>query len=329
VTPEEYLKRLHKDGVPSISCFIGEEKFWFDECLQEISAQLFSSDEEDFGRTVRSVQGLSPEECLAEMATPPFFGSARLLVFLDLHKTSAPLEEAVLKGLERLAEGTYLVLYGQKIDKRRALGKTLSGKHAYVDCAVLKPYQAQEWVCQEARRQGVRLDQKMAHLLVERRGTAPGLLRGELIKASLFQGKEATITWNEWQDLIGSATETNIFGLLDGVAQGKTGQALSHLRQLVRMGEPEPLILFMLGKHIRQLVWAVIIREAGGNPGVLQKELGCHPYVAEKTWEQAKSFKLAWLTQAVERLLQAETRIKTGQGDVRWELEMAVVDLTA
>lgn len=327
MTPQEFLTKAKKGDLPLIIGFIGEERFWFDESLHVMENQLFPGAEADFGRMVRSAHGLQPEEILAELAAPPFFGPARLVVVTDLEKANSALEEALLKGLDRLAEGSHLVLQGEKLDRRRAFAKRLQEVGVLVECAPLKPQQAQDWVIQEAKRQGLAIEVMIARLLVERRGTQPGILREELRKAALFSdgGK---VSRQQWEDLIGASSETNIFGLLDSVAVGRTVQALNHLGQLIRMGEPEMRILYMIGKQVRQLLWAVVIREQGGNAGVLQRELGCHPFVAEKTWEQAGKFDLGRLKNAVERILKAETLIKTGRGEPRWELEMAIVDLT-
>lgn len=327
MTPQDFMTRYKKSPLPKIVGFIGEERFWFEEGLRMMEDQLFQGADADFGRTLRTAPGCSPEEILSELAAPPFFGPARLVVITDLEKANAALEEAIVKGFERLAEGTILVLQGEKMDKRRALAKHLQEVGILVDCVPLKPQQAQEWVVMEAKRQGFWMEPMIARLLVERKGANPGILREELRKAALFSdgGK---ISREQWEDLIGASSETNIFGLLDSVALGRTLQALDYLQQLIRMGEPEMRVLYMVGKQIRQLLWAVVIREQGGNAGVLQKELGCHPYVAEKTWEQAGKFDLKRLSYAVERVLKAETNIKTGHGEPRWELEMAVIDLT-
>ena len=328
MTPQELLIRCRRAGVSNVLCFLGEEKFWFNECLLEIEKILFPEGGQDFGKVVFAAQGLEPAVILGELATPPFFGGARLLVIRGLEKATAAVDEALYKGLDRLAAGTYLVLEGDKLDGRRHLAKALEARQAVVDCAPMKPKQAQEWVVEEGRRQGVAILPQIARTLIERKGTSPGILREEVAKAAVYQGQGGHITAEEWDALIGGATETNIFGMLDGVARGETGRALTLLEQLIRMGEAEMRILYMIGNHLHQLVSALTLRQAGGDVRRLQQELVLHPYTAQKIWEQAKAFDLSYLAKAIERVLRAEYKIKTGQGDPRWELEMAVIDLT-
>lgn len=328
MTPQELIVRCRRGEMPNVLCFLGEEKFWFHECLAEIEKHLFPEGGQDFGKVVHTAQGKEPQEILADLATPPFFGGARLVVIQGLEKATAPVDEALSKGLDRLAAGTYLVLQGEKLDGRRHLAKALKTQKVVVECEPLKPKQAQDWVVQEGRRQRVEIEPQIAWMMVDRKGTSPGLLREEVAKAAVYQGTGGRITPKEWEDLIGGATETNIFGMLDAVARGEAGQALNFLEQLIRMGEPEPRILYMLGNQLHQLVWALAIRQSGGTARQLQQELKCHPYVADKTWEQSKAFEMSYLKKAIERVLQAEYRTKTGQGEVRWELGMAVLDLT-
>lgn len=328
MTPQEFANRITKGEIPTLVSFIGEELFWAEEGMRAVEKRLFAPGEETFGKVVRSAHGLEPQDMVVEMATSAFFGGNRLLILKDIEKVTAALEEGILKGLGQLADGTHMIIQGEKLDKRRSFGKALVEKFMMVECLPMKPYQAQEWAVQEGRRQGIALEPKIARLLVERKGVAPGLLRGELEKIALYMDGNPRISQEEWEALIGGSTETDIFGLLDGVAQGQTGRALTLLEQLLRMGEPEMRILYMIGKQLHQLVWAAQLQTCGGNAKMLQQELGCHPYVAEKTWDQAKSFSLPRLAQAVERIAQGEQNIKTGRREPKWELEMTVVDLT-
>lgn len=328
MTPEEFLSRTRKGELFTKVIFLGEELFWAEEGIREMTLKLFAPGEEAFGKVVHSAQNVEPPTLLAEMATPAFFGSGRLFVLKDVEKAAAPVEEAILKGLEQIPEGNYLVLQGEKIDKRRNFARTVLEKFTVVDCLPFKPLQAPEWAMGEARRLGIEMESKVARLLVERKGTMPGLLREELSKAALYLNGTARMTYEEWVTLIGGSTETDIFGLLDGIAQGQTGKALTRLEQLLKMGEPEMRILYMIGKQLHQLIWAAQLQRTGGTVKLLQQELGCHPYVAEKTWQQARAFDFPRLTEAIERVARGEQWIKTGRSEPKWELEMTVIDLT-
>lgn len=328
MTPQEFLTHTRKGELLSKTIFLGEEPFWSEEAVQEMARKLFTQGDEVFGKIVRSAQSADPQDLLAEIGTPAFFGGGRLIVVKDIEKASSGVEEAILKGIDQLPEGSYLVMQGEKLDKRRAFAKTLLEKCTVVDSPPFKPFQAQEWVMNEARRQGIELDARIARLLVERKGTMPGLLREELAKAALYLNGASKMSVEEWETLIGGSTETDIFGLLDGIALGQTCKALTQLEQLLRMGEPEMRILYMMGKQFHQLVWAAELQRTGGNAKMLQQELGCHPFVAEKTWDQAKAFNISRLIDAVERVARGEQYIKTGRTEPKWELEMTVVDLT-
>jgi DNA polymerase III delta subunit len=63
------------------------------------------------------------------------------------------------------------------------------------------------------------------------------------------------------------------------------------------------------------------------NPKMLANLLGINPYVAEKSFMQSGRFSLIELSKIMERLVNADCRMKTGEREPRLELELAVVDI--
>jgi DNA polymerase-3 subunit delta len=331
LTGTEYLKRLEKEGPPPISFFCGEEEYSIKTCLSALRRRLFPGDEAGFDQEDLEAGEVSVENLANLLRTPPFFSPARLVILRRIEELDAACDPLFLTALASPFPGVFLAVTAEKPDRRRKIFQELTKKAAVVEAQSLKAYEARKWVMEEAGRLGLRIPAEIAGLLVEYRGTALTALRNELEKAALYAGEERSgLTRDEWLVLLGEATETNLFAMLDRVTEGKTGEALRFLDRLLAGGEAEMRLFYMLSRQIRLLLLTVILQQRKGSPvesGELAKELACHLYTAEKLVTQVQKLSFARLRAAHRRLVEADLRIKTGQSWPRLELEMLLYDL--
>jgi DNA polymerase-3 subunit delta len=161
------------------------------------------------------------------------------------------------------------------------------------------------------------------------KGTSLFVLKNELVKVKTYCGEEQkAVSMAEWGALLGEASATNVFQMIDGVIAGKTGVALNLLHRLLKAGEPELKILALLGTEVRRLFIAWTLQTAGRGHE-LQKELGCHAYVAEKTRKKAAALTYQQLRRAHQRILTADYRLKTSGFPPSLELEGVILDLSS
>src|SRR5256885_993764 len=100
-----------------------------------------------------------------------------------------------------------------------------------------------------------------------------------LESTSLFRGR---VTPDAVSRQFKGRGQVNMFGFLDAAAGGQTGIALQGLRRLLEQGESAQGILFALARHFRSMM------EVGeAPPARAVKELGMHPFRAEKLVKQA------------------------------------------
>src|SRR5205085_2379564 len=116
--------------------------------------------------------------------------------------------------------------------------------------------------------------------------------------------------------------QVNMFGFLDAAAGGQTGIALQGLRRLLEQGESAQSVLFALARHFRSMM------EVGeGPPARVAKELGMHPFRAEKLVKQATGYSPPALARAYREIAAADHRTKAGEEAEELALERAVVDV--
>ncbi len=327
---QDFIFALEKEGLDSISLpvlFLGGEEYWINTGVAAIKQLLFSKQEEDFNLVTIEFKSMDETMLREGLSNPPFFDANRLVILRGLEEIKAAYESIILDSLQKTVPGVFVVITARQLDRRKKFIKEMMAMVATIECPSLKVYEAKSWVRQEAKKLGLNLSNQQVDLLLEMKGTSLMSLNNELVKLRIFMGEEkGPVSTGEWSSLLGEASETNIFEMIDGALEGSSGKAINLLERLLVAGEPELKILAMLGGEVRRLfmAWA-LLKEGRGE--FIQKELVCHPYVAEKLRNKAQRLTYQQLRQAHHRIIQADQRIKTGVGDYRLELEMTLLDL--
>ncbi len=321
------LEKKGKEAIPQRILFWGEEEYWFNRGISMIKALLFIKEEEEFNRVDLKLKSVEGENIIDWVGTPPFFGSNRLVILRGLEDLSSSQETSFLNSIQRAAEGVIIIITAKHLDRRRKFIKEIMELFTEIECSPLKSFEAKNWVAAEAKKKGINLSMEKIDYLIEMKGTSLMNLTNELGKIQTFIGqKKQTVSSREWESLVGEASETNIFQMMDGALDGKTGEAIILLNRLLAAGEPEIKILAMLGGQIRRLIMSWILIEEGRGRD-LQKELSCHPYMAKKLKVRAQGVTYQQLRLAHQRVLEADYKLKTGAGDPQIEIQMVLLDL--
>jgi DNA polymerase-3 subunit delta len=103
------------------------------------------------------------------------------------------------------------------------------------------------------------------------------------------------------------------------------------MKELEGLMEERELILlyFSLVGHFRALIQSRDLLDAGKSDADIAKELGVHPYRAQKLAGQARRFSFEALRQIYARLLEKDELIKTGELDPALAMETFVAELSA
>jgi DNA polymerase-3 subunit delta len=152
-----------------------------------------------------------------------------------------------------------------------------------------------------------------------------GLLDREIVKLITYADGRAVAL--DDVELLSASPEGTIFDLLDALGQDQRGKALTMLRQLFQRGDRSEAILPQIASALRRLIQARELLDQGVRGPTLASRMGVHPFVAEKTERQARSYRIEQLEAALRLLLRTDRAIKTGETDPELALELYVLDL--
>jgi DNA polymerase-3 subunit delta len=122
-------------------------------------------------------------------------------------------------------------------------------------------------------------------------------------------------------------SQQSVFDFVDALSNGN-GKSAQHL--LHRLLETEdPFSLWgMVIRQFRLLIQAREILDGRGNQNDVARVLGVHPFVAEKTAQQATRFSIESLENIYRKLLRIDEGVKTSKVTLDLAMDTLVVELT-
>ncbi len=158
-------------------------------------------------------------------------------------------------------------------------------------------------------------------------GNDTQIINNEILKLSNFCGQK-TIQEKDVENLVQASLNSNIFSIIDAVAEGRKKDALMLMHQHLEKGE-DPFYLFsMLIYQMRNMLKIADLKESFGYP---EREISrvsqMHPYVVRKTLNQIRNFSFAKLIKLYQKLSQLDVMMKTGKIGAELVLDKFIAEI--
>lgn len=300
-------------------------------------------------------------ELRARLATGTMFGAGTLAILSNagpLVRKGADRDQ-LIETISLIADGNGLVVAeetdsGKKEPPAKALADAIRAAGGLV-----RRFEAPRegalagWIEARARERGILLGQGAARELATRVG---GFVREgdvdrrnqgrlavmELEKLGLLhaiaEGGAGTddraapaVTVDDVRALVPEAIPGTIWGFVDAVGMRQRKRAIDLLEPLLE-ATPEPVLLAVLHRRLRELIEVCDRVASGENPGSLVRSMKLQPFRAETLARQARAWTVAELAAALEGLLELDARVKgvggatAADGQIRLAFDLWVSD---
>ncbi|HBZ71688.1 MAG TPA: DNA polymerase III subunit delta [Deltaproteobacteria bacterium] len=323
--PDALAKELRAGKLRAAYLLLGEEPLLRDDALAAIREQTLEPQTREFNFDRLEGASTSPAALLDALRTLPVL-SPRRLVWLrepgDAKGRAAPLLDALSEAVVEVRGRSDLVLVvtAARGDRRERWVRAFAEPAALVACDPPKgraPLLA--FVRDEARRQGLSLEEGVAEVFAERIGPQLLVLRQEIAKAALLAAPARKLLRTHVEKSAIDIAEDPIWDLTDALGEGRSGQALAVLGKLLRSGTPEPVVLGSLAGHFRKLLRV----RSGGT-------VAAAPFVVQKLEAQGRRYTTVRLVQHLSAIHATDEALK-GRGGLppALALERLVLSLSA
>lgn len=321
----------------------GQDDFSLSQALEKIKGDLGDRETVAINTTRLEGQHLTLSELRNRCDSVPFLSAHRLVIVDGLLgrfevKKSKPRSgkgksrdglaewESLDSYIKRMPDTTVLVLVDGEVKGHNPLLKKLSPVAEVRTFPLLRGTNLKAWIRQRIKEEGGDVTPQAVNLLAELIGGDLWAMDGEIQKLLLYS-QERPITEDDVRQLVSCIQETNIFALVDAVAEGRTELAQRILHRLYDEGVPPAYILVMITRQFRLIAQARELTK-GLSRMQIQDRLGLKSsYGLDKTLSQARLYDFEGVKRAYEKLLETDLAIKTGRYSDKLALELFVTEL--
>jgi DNA polymerase III delta subunit len=269
------------------------------------------------------------DEIEARVLTAPLFGGGTLVVVrqpASLVRSRAAAARVVAL-IESVPPGNGLAFTEVRSDSRAQTTATeelrdavRAAKGTVAEFRVPGRDAMDRWIAARANELGIRMGPGAARLLAERVGAYVRegdvdrrnqslLANGELEKLALYR-PGAVIDRADVDALVPDAVPGSVWAFLDAIAARRSKDATLLAERLLSGGTPLPVLVSQLHRRIRELLDVRDRLSTGTRPHELPRAMKIQPYRAQKLAEQAGSWTLQELEDALDGLLALDLETK-------------------
>lgn len=321
--------------MPNLYFLFGNDEFAITRKLKEFDSDFTDPTSADMNTARLDARSMNENDLNTAVNAMPFLAKRRLVLLANpSSKYNNPAaRKKILEFLEKAPDTTRVVMY-ESVEPRDAekhwLIKWAEKNEKLIQTRAFMLPRLKDmtgWIVNETKQQGGQIDPRAAEMLKEMVGVDTRQAGMEIAKLLAYVNWARQVKAEDVEAVCIVTSQQSVFDFVDALSNGN-GKSAQHL--LHRLLETEdPFTLWgMLVRQFRLLIQAREILDGSGNKDEVARALGVHPYVAEKTSQQAARFSIESLEAIYHRLLKIDEGVKTSQLTLELAMDTLVVELT-
>ncbi|MCC4311903.1 DNA polymerase III subunit delta [Carnobacterium maltaromaticum] len=333
------MAKITKGQFSPVYLFLGTESYLADSAKQTLIQATLAEDERDLNFGIYDMEEVPVGVALDDAESVPFFGDKRLVImdrpnFFTAEKSKQKIDHDLVwleNYLKNPPDFTILAFFApyEKLDERKKITKLLKKTATVIEVNTLSEKEVRHFLKDTIANEGYTMTPEAFELFIQLTDAKLSTAMSELPKLLLFSSDTKQITKSAVNDLVAKSLEQNIFALVEYVLKRQTANALSLYQDLLLQKEDPIKINAILMTQFRLLLQVKFLEKKGYQQGDSAGMLKVHPYRVKLAIQQARKFSEKVLVSAFEGLVDAEYRLKTGQGDKEMQFELFILQFAA
>ena len=326
MTYEQILAELKAKKYQSTYFLAGEEPFFIDLISDYIEKNILDEAEKGFNQTVMYGRDVEIGALISAAKQFPMMSENTVIIVKeaqDLKKI-----EELKSYIDQPLSSTILVLCyrDKKLDKRKALYKSLQKNGLYFETKKLYENKIPDWIKGYLRAKDYTIGNKASAMLTEFLGSDLSKISGELDKLCILAPKGSEINASLVEENIGISKDYNNFEFQNAVMNKDVMKANRIIKYFEANPRNNPIIVTL--SVLYNLFSKVLIYHGltDKNPQSVAKNLGVNPYFVKDYQKAAEVYSLKNSVKALNYLREADMKSKgfnnpsTTQADLLKEL---------
>jgi DNA polymerase-3 subunit delta len=336
------------EDLKSVYFVYGDEELLVEQALTRLKNLFAAEADADFNMEVINATDAGAEHVVDSAETLPLMATRRLVIARNVDKLGKKEQDLIAAYLERPNPATTLVLVasvpgaGEHRDSniiKKVEGSALFKRAAAAGGEPLKfswaprgrQKKVEDWVTDEFKRRGKKIDREARDLLVEKVGRELRGLGDAIERVCLYAADTDTVGAEEVEKVVVPAAEQGVFELIDAVADRRRDLSLYLLNRLLRQGESPQRIFSLLLRQFRLIARCKSMAH-DHEYGEIASVLGIPPFLVGKCLKQSSKFSSERLRSAFGEFKRAQVEMHSNRylGEKEYQgaiLEMLIVKI--
>ncbi|MEZ4796148.1 MAG: DNA polymerase III subunit delta [Flavobacteriaceae bacterium] len=333
----EEVKQLVTDikngSLKPIYFLMGEEPYYIDKISDFIEDNVLTEEEKGFNQMVLYGRDISVEDIVSNAKRYPMMAERQVVIVKEAQDLSKTIEKLVSYA-ENPQPTTVLVINYKykKIDKRKALYKSLQKNSVVFESKKLYENQVAEWIRRTLSPKGYTISPKAAQMLVEFLGTDLSKINNELEKLQLIIKKETQITPELIEENIGISKDYNNFELQKAIGNKDHVKAYKIVNYFAENPKDNPMVVTvsLLFSFFSQLLQLHGLHDK--SPRAVASSLRVNPYFVNDYLTAARNYPMKKVSSVIATLREFDVKSKgvganaIPQGDLLKELIVKILN---
>lgn len=320
MTFEAINKELDEKKFRPIYFLMGEEPYFIDQLVNRLENEVLDEAEKGFNQSVLYGKDVKAEDVVSEAKRFPMMSERQVVVVKEAQHIRNI--EDLKSYADQPQPSTVLVIAYKykKLDKRKALSKSLAKNHVLFESKKLYDNQVADWVSKMVRNGGYKISPKAVALLLEFVGSDLGRMQQEIDKLMLVVEKGGDISADVIERNIGISKDYNNFELQKALAEGNVVKANKIAHYFAQNPKDNPLVMTisLIFSYFTKVIQ--VHTHAGMSPNELAGVLRVNPFFVKDYIAASKRYNLNKCLRIIGYLREADGRSKgLGGGDISHE----------
>jgi len=301
-----------KDGnIKPIYLLIGEEPYYIDKISNYIEDNVLTEADKGFNQVVLYGSDITVDDIVANAKRFPMMSERQVVIIKEAQELSRTIEQ-LYKYAENPQPSTVLVINYKykKIDKRKALYKTIKKSGIVFESKKLYENQVADWIRRVLSPKQYSITPKAAQMLVEFLGTDLSKINNELEKLQSIIPKGTQITPELIEKNIGISKDFNNFELQNAVGQRDVLKVHRIINYFAQNTKDNPMIVTvsLLNNFFTQLLKYHGLENKQERS--VASNLGINPYFVKDYISAAHNYPMRKVSQIISILREFDVKSK-------------------